>query len=1058
MYIIDSNSIMVNKYSYSSADLLHLKSNFLQPPSDVWKTINSLGIRSPQVKPPTHRGVKAGRRRQKQIKIVSTNRTTTRQQQKEPKKRNLHNLVDFPRQNPNHLSIHIWNAQSARNKTDQITDFLLAKDVDALFLTETWLSKTDSVIIGELTPAGYSFLNIPRLTTPLWGGIGVISKTNLNLKIKPSNFSTKTFEHVLLYDGSKRILFVVVYRPPPSDENNLKTPDYLVEIDHFISEVNMSSPKVIFIGDFNLHLDLPQKPEVRTFNNNLSAVGLKQLVQEPTHVKGHMLDLVICRSDEDIIDKLEVHRSLISDHFVINCELNLQRPKPQKVSSCVRNLKAMDSDSFKSDLLKEFEAMPSGDDINLAYNGFETALSKTLDKHAPSTVKYRTIRPHYPWYDDEIHKARQERRRLEKRWRHTRTEDDLNKFQEQSKIVTKLIQDAKVAYYKNELDDANTKKVFQTLNTLLNKGSKVLPICDSSNALSNDFAHFFKTKITTIRAKLDNVAVSHEVSISANDLTQDMDFASIPNSMRNFIPVTEDEVLDIITKLPNKSCSMDILPTWLLKSCVDTLLTPITSIINMSLQSGQFPENLKNAVVTPIIKKPSLDPNDLKNYRPVSNIKAFSKIIEKVALPQINEHLNKNNLLEPFQSGYKALHSTETALLRVKNDIMQALDRQHATFLVLLDLSAAFDTIDYPILLRRLSQSYNITGHALGWIQSYLTGRTSQVCVSGTLSNTNALECGLPQGSVVSPNLFTLYTGPMAKIIHRHKLKYHLYADDAQLYIEFDPNIPGDTAVAVFKLQACIRDLKQWMTSNKLQLNEQKTEFFMTASKHNLKLLSNITLTIGDAMIEPSPIIRNLGVVFDSQNMSMSSHVNTVSRSINFHLRNLNRIRRYIDTDTCKHATRALILSRLDYSNSLLCNSTAQNIQKLQVLQNRAARLVYRVGRREHASPLLNQLHWLPIKERILFKILLLVYKCLHNCAPVYLIDLLNHFDPPRNLRSAQDQPRLIVHRTYTNSGDSAFCNAAPRCWNALPLHIRRAETQTAFKSLLKTHIYPSYD
>ena len=334
-----------------------------------------------------------------------------------------------------------------------------------------------------------------------------------------------------------------------------------------------------------------------------------------------------------------------------------------------------------------------------------------------------------------------------------------------------------------------------------------------------------------------------------------------------------------------------------------------------------------------------------------------------MALPQINEHLNKNNLLEPFQSGYKALHSTETALLRVKNDIMQALDRQHATFLVLLDLSAAFDTIDYPILLRRLSQSYNITGHALGWIQSYLTGRTSQVCVSGTLSNTNALECGLPQGSVVSPNLFTLYTGPIAEIIHRHKLKYHLYADDAQLYIEFNPNIPGDTAVAVFKLQACIRDLKQWMTSNKLQLNEQKTEFFMTASKHNLKRLSNITLTIGDAMIEPSPIIRNLGVVFDSQNMSMSSHVNTVSRSINFHLRNLNRIRRYIDTDTCKHATRALILSRLDYSNSLLCNSTAQNIQKLQVLQNRAARLVYRVGRREHASPLLTNFTGYPSKS-----------------------------------------------------------------------------------------------
>jgi len=312
--------------------------------------------------------------------------------------------------------------------------------------------------------------------------------------------------------------------------------------------------------------------------------------------------------------------------------------------------------------------------------------------------------------------------------------------------------------------------------------------------------------------------------------------------MDNFSAGTEETVRDVILQLANKSCSMDIFPTWLLKSVLDPLLPMTTKIINMSLSTGQFPDGLKNAIVTPISKKSSLDQNELKHYRPVSNLKVFSKIIEKIAIPQINEHLTTNNMLEPFQSGYKPLHSTETALLRVKNDIMQAIDRKHAVLLVLLDLSAAYDTIDYPTLLQRLSHTYKITGNVLSWLESYLTHRTSQVNILGAMSDPLTLDCGLPQGSIVSPGIFTLYTSPMTSIIHRYNLQYHLYADDAQLYIEFDPKIPGDTSVALYKLQECIKELKTWMTLNKLQLNEQKTEFFVAASRHNIKHIADITV------------------------------------------------------------------------------------------------------------------------------------------------------------------------------------------------------------------------
>ena len=189
--------------------------------------------------------------------------------------------------------------------------------------------------------------------------------------------------------------------------------------------------------------------------------------------------------------------------------------------------------------------------------------------------------------------------------------------------------------------------------------------------------------------------------------------------------------------------------------------------------------------------------------------------------------------------------------------------------------------------------------------------------------------------------------------------------------------------------------------------------------------------------------------------MSMTSHVASISSSMNYHLRNIARIRRFIDKDTCKQAVRALITSRLDYCNSLLINITAKNIKKLPRIQNRSARLIFLANRRDNTSPLIKELHWLPVKERILFKTVLLVYRCLNNPAPIYLTELLQIYIPSANLRSGLDQPRLVSNRTSTMFGDCAFQNAAPRVWNNLPVAVRRSATIASFKKQTKTHLFP---
>ena len=246
------------------------------------------------------------------------------------------------------------------------------------------------------------------------------------------------------------------------------------------------------------------------------------------------------------------------------------------------------------------------------------------------------------------------------------------------------------------------------------------------------------------------------------------------------------------------------------------------------------------------------------------------------------------------------------------------------------------------------------------------------------------------------------------------------------------------------------------MTANKLSLNDSKTEFFIAASPYyyHKHLPPNITLSIGNERIESAKTIRNLGAFFDTH-MTMSSHITNVSKSVIFHLRNIARIRKYIDQPTCHHATRSLILSRLDYCNGLLSSSPSTHIIRLQRLQNWAARLVFEVDRKHSAGPLLKSLHWLPIRQRIIFKLLLLVYKCLHNQGPTYLSNCLSLYVPKRQLRSCDDYFRLDYPMTRVLAGDRTFTVFASKEWNKLPVYIRQSSSTNIFKKALKTYLFP---
>ena len=210
-------------------------------------------------------------------------------------------------------------------------------------------------------------------------------------------------------------------------------------------------------------------------------------------------------------------------------------------------------------------------------------------------------------------------------------------------------------------------------------------------------------------------------------------------------------------------------------------------IVNKSLSCGVVPQCFKHALAKPLLKKANLDPNCLTNYRPVSNLPFLSKVLERIVLKQFLQHLESHSLLEPFQSAYRKCHSAETALLRVVNDLLQASDSGHVSILSLLDLSAAFDAIDHDILIKRLHTTFGCSGTVLDWFTSYLSFRTQSVFVDHA-STLSALKCGVPQGSVLGPLLFTLYTQSLCTVICQSGHSYHFFADDSQLHSSSTPS------------------------------------------------------------------------------------------------------------------------------------------------------------------------------------------------------------------------------------------------------------------------------
>ena len=498
-----------------------------------------------------------------------------------------------------------------------------------------------------------------------------------------------------------------------------------------------------------------------------------------------------------------------------------------------------------------------------------------------------------------------------------------------------------------------------------------------------------------------------------------------------------------------KTCCNDPLPAQILAEVKDSILPLFANLINKSFETCKL-DGIKESVIKPLLKKSGLDTEILNSYRPVHNLLFMSKLMEKVVAKQFDNHILKNNLDLKYQHGYKKYHSTETLILKVVDDILIGFEKGTATVMVMIDLSAAFDTVDIDKLLLVLKREIGVKGKALSWFSNYLKNRTQTVMINDTVSDALSVLFGVPQGSVLGPVLFNVYIRSLSRLINGCHYITAGYADDTHAMKSFPFSMQFNIASSdIPQLISCIA---LWMKKFALKINPDKTEVIVFRAPRPIHshIAINGTILADGTCVRFSKCVKNLGVHLDSS-LQMRTHVDKITSHCYSLLRNIGRIKRFLSQKQREVLVHAVISSRIDYCNSVFYGLDKYLIQSIQKVQNAALRMIFGLRKRTCLSEYYAKLHWLKIEQRVYFKILLLVFKCINRIAATEIIEKIVHFKYSDKLILSQQQ--------FTSKyGRRSFTYIAPKLWNEVPYEIFKITDIEVFKKCLKTFLYSSFD
>jgi len=917
-----------------------------------------------------------------------------------------------PTKHVNVFSIIFLNIRSALKNLETFHHYLnsLHFDFSIIGIAETWLTEDREHLCSM---PNYSFYGSNR-SSKAGGGVGLFISCSIpcqkldNLCRMTDSFESFFAEISSVGSTRKKTIVGVVYRPPNTDLDS-----FMQSMNEVLDTLRNSQLPCYIMGDFNLNL-LNSDSHLGTghFLDAMYAASFIPLIDKPTRLTAYsstLIDNIFCNGIPselfsgilytDVSDHLPIF-SIKSDAF--NTATDDQESAPYRNTKSERN-----NDAFRRALLDaDWHEVYQNDSVETAYDSFCNLLKTHYEAAFPLLCrKSRKRQRDKPWMSPALKKSICIKHKLYRKFHSCPTILNEIKYKKYRRVCEVTIKVAKKNYYDSQFreNSQNLRKTWSLIKEVIGVPNKT--------TISPTFVVGGEsiTDKTIIADGLNNffVNVGHELASKIPSITTDP-IATLTGNYTDSLFLnytTVDEVIGCIKKLKNGSPGHDGIQPDIVKRNADVIAPILVYIINLSFRDGKVPESMKCANITPVYKSGKRD--EYNNYRPISVLPTFSKIIERLVFQRLYKYCMRNGIICNQQFGFRKKLSTEMALLTAMDYLSKALDEKKHVIGLFIDLRKAFDTVDRSILLRKL-EHYGVRGVALSWFTSYLNNRSQRVKYRGLHSSLMNIDIGVPQGSTLGPLLFILYINDLVTTLN--KISPILFADDTTLFSS------GNCLTSLTNnMNTELALLSSWFKRNKLSLNLTKTNFILFTLNKNLRN-RNIQITIDDINIQRVQTVKFLGVHID-ENIDWNVHVNITCSKIRKSIGILKKVQPYLLPKTMISLYYSLIYPYLSYCNLVWGNCATTYIKRLHMLQKRAIRIIHNASFLAHTDELFSESGILKLPNMFDYFVSIFIYKFIHTHFPISFV----------NQISIRLQPMLSTRIHLHNLYRAPYCRTALR-------------------------------